>query len=293
MKPITGALKPLLSTSRDVPRHWVGDGFPVRSLMSWHTHGAEISPFLLLDHAGPADFAPATTPRGVGWHPHRGFETVTLVYAGEVAHRDSSGNAGVIGPGDLQWMTAGRGVLHEEMHSEQFTAAGGRLEMVQLWVNLPAREKMRAPGYQSIGSAQVPSVPLPGGGSVRVIAGAFQGQTGPAQTVTPVLMWDLTLPAGSPVTLTLPAQHSAMLLTREGTVEVRTGADAIPVIATGQLAIFGEAGDTLVLEATEGARALLIGGEPLREPVVGYGPFVMNTQAEIEQAFADFRANRF
>lgn len=165
--------------------HWVGDGFPVRSLFSHASHGDHLSPFLLLDYAGPAEFTPAAEPRGVGTHPHRGFETVTIVYDGEVEHRDSTGRGGIIGPGDVQWMTAAGGILHKEFRSEAFTRKGGRLEMVQLWVNLPAKDKNAEPGYQSLLDADIPAVNLPdGAGKLRVIAGDYRGKSGPARTFT-------------------------------------------------------------------------------------------------------------
>src|SRR6476659_5957200 len=190
-------MKKITSVQTNPNRHWVGDGFPVRSLFSYHTHGAQTSPFLLLDHAGPMQFDPAAKPRGVGEHPHRGFETVTIVYAGEVEHRDSTGAGGKIGPGDVQWMTAASGILHEEFHSHEFTKAGGTLEMVQLWVNLPAKDKMAKPGYQTLLDADIPSVDLPdGAGRVRVIAGQFGGKKGPARTFTPIDVWDVRLNSG-------------------------------------------------------------------------------------------------
>ena len=201
--------------------HWVGDGFPVRSMFSHHTHGEHVSPFILLDYAGPAEFKPADHPRGVGQHPHRGFETVTIVYQGEVEHRDSSGNGGRIGPGDVQWMTAASGILHEEFHSEAFTRAGGTLEMVQLWVNLPARDKMAPPGYQTLLDKDIPSVALPErAGSVRVIAGAYAGREGPARTFTPIDIWDVRLAAGKSAALALPEGHTLVLVVLAGTVEV-------------------------------------------------------------------------
>src|SRR5690606_19280565 len=174
--------------------HWVGDGFPVRSLFSYNTHGKRLSPFLLLDYAGPAEFVPAEKPRGVGTHPHRGFETVTIVYKGEVSHRDSTGQGGTIGPGDVQWMTAGAGILHEEFHSDAFAAQGGALEMVQLWVNLPAKDKMTAPGYQAVLDSDIPVVALPNqAGSLRVIAGEYGQEKGPARTYTPMHVWDMRI----------------------------------------------------------------------------------------------------
>ena len=174
--------------------HWVGDGFPVRSMFSHASHGQHVSPFILLDYAGPAEFLPTQKPRGVGEHPHRGFETVTIVYQGEVEHRDSTGKGGVIGPGDVQWMTAASGILHEEFHSQAFTRKGGTLEMVQLWVNLPAKDKDAEPGYQSLFKQGIPTLALPNNaGRLRVIAGEYQGSRGPARTFTPINVWDFRL----------------------------------------------------------------------------------------------------
>jgi len=185
--------------------HWVGDGFPVRSLFSYHTHAKQLSPFLLLDYAGPAEFAPSNHKRGVGQHPHRGFETVTIVYKGEVSHHDSTGQGGTIGPGDVQWMTAGSGILHEEYHSDAFARSGGTLEMVQLWVNLPAKDKRAPAGYQAITDQQIPVVALPdAAGMVRVIAGEKDGATGPARTFTPMNVWDMRLNQGGIAELEKP-----------------------------------------------------------------------------------------
>jgi redox-sensitive bicupin YhaK (pirin superfamily) len=172
-------MKKILGLYSSPRPHWVGDGCPVRSIFSHASHGDHVSPFLLLDYAGPAEFPPANAPRGVGQHPHRGFETVTIVYQGEVEHRDSTGKGGLIGPGDVQWMTAASGILHEEFHSREFTRKGGILEMVQLWVNLPARDKGASPGYQSLLNREIPEIALAdGAGSLRVIAGAFAGRKG-------------------------------------------------------------------------------------------------------------------
>jgi redox-sensitive bicupin YhaK (pirin superfamily) len=262
----------------------------VRSLFSYGNHGAALSPFLLLDHAGPASFPPAVQPRGVGVHPHRGFETVTIVYEGEVEHRDSTGAGGLIGPGDVQWMTAASGILHEEFHSRAFTERGGRLEMVQLWVNLPARDKMAAPGYQTLLDSQIPSVELAGGaGRVRVIAGGFGGQQGPARTFTPINVWDLRLNAGSTAELGAKAGHTLALVVLHGTVMV----NGSEVVREGQLVHFDREADLVHLEANNDATLLWLEGEPIDEPVAGHGPFVMNTEAEIHQAIADFNAGRF
>lgn len=270
--------------------HWVGDGFPVRSLFSYNTHGRQLSPFLLLDHAGPAEFEPAPTPRGVGQHPHRGFETVTIVYDGEVAHRDSTGAGGEIGPGDVQWMTAASGILHEEFHSEAFTQRGGKLEMVQLWVNLPAKDKMSAPGYQNISNADIPVVPLAdGAGTVRVIAGEFGGQRGPARTHTPMDVWDMRLSRDQHATLQFAQGHTVAMVILHGTVLL----NGSQVAREGQLVLFDRQAGEVQLEANADATVLVLAGEPIDEPIAGYGPFVMNTQEEIRQAMDDFNAGRF
>lgn len=270
--------------------HWVGDGFPVRTLFSYDGLGQHISPFLMLDHAGPAHFTPTEQRRGVGQHPHRGFETVTIVYSGEVEHRDSTGAGGVIGPGDVQWMTAAAGIIHEEFHSEAFGKRGGELEMVQLWVNLPARDKSAPAGYQNILDGDIPTVALKNGaGSVRVIAGAFEGHTGPAKTFTPIEVWDLRLKVGKPVSLDLIEGFSTALVMLHGTVTVNGG----EVIRPGQLVLLEREGRELTLEASDDATLLLLSGEPIEEPIVGHGPFVMNSEAEIHQAFTDFHAGRF
>lgn len=283
-------MKKILGTYSAPRPHWVGDGFPVRSLFSYDTLGRHASPFLLLDYAGPARFTPTAQPRGVGQHPHRGFETVTIVYKGEVSHRDSTGQGGTIGPGDVQWMTAGAGILHEEFHSEAFTRDGGELEMVQLWVNLPAKDKMATPGYQAIVDAQIPSVPLPeGAGSVRVIAGDYLGHKGPARTFTPIDVWDLRLNQGAQVTLPVPEGHTAAVVVLRGTVQV----NGETVVRDAQMVLLDRAGDALTLDANNDAVVLLLSGEPIDEPIVGHGPFVMNTRDEIVQAMKDFGSGKF
>ncbi|KOF13508.1 quercetin 2,3-dioxygenase [Ensifer adhaerens] len=270
--------------------HWVGDGFPVRSLLSHDSVGEHASPFLLLDYAGPTEFRPATRPRGVGVHPHRGFETVTIVYRGEVDHRDSAGNGGHIGPGDVQWMTAASGILHEEHHSEAFTKQGGTLEMVQLWVNLPARAKSAKPGYQTLLNRDIPEVMLPeGAGTLRIIAGEFDGRDGPAQTFTPINLWDLRLSEGGSLGLNLPEGHAVGLAVLHGTVLVN-GSD---LIGEAQFGLMSREGGAITLDASSDATVLVLSGEPIDEPVVMHGPFVMNTADEIRQAFADFQNGSF
>ncbi|MCE9663464.1 pirin family protein [Halomonas sp. M5N1S17] len=271
--------------------HWVGDGFPVRSLFSYDRMGAQhISPFLMLDYAGPFDFSAGGRPRGVGQHPHRGFETVTLVYQGELEHRDSTGGGGLIGAGDVQWMTAGAGIVHEEFHSQAFTEQGGVLEMVQLWVNLPARDKSAPPAYQTLLAEAIPEVPLPDrAGRVRVVAGDYQGHRGPAQTFTPINVWDLRLRPGGAIRLPVPEGHTALLAVLSGTVLV----NGSELVREPGLVCFSREGDELHLEANNDAKLLLLSGEPIDEPVVGHGPFVMNSPDEIQQAFADFQRGKY
>jgi hypothetical protein len=283
-------MKKILGTYGNQREHWVGDGFPVRTLFSYNTLGEGASPFLMLDYAGPANFAPARRRRGVGEHPHRGFETVTIVYQGEVEHRDSTGAGGRIGPGDIQWMTAGAGILHEELHSQEFTRRGGTLEMVQLWVNLPAKDKMVAPGYQTVVEADTPSVALPGqAGTVRVIAGVHAGQRGPARTFTPMDVWDIRLRTDGVANLDLPEGRNVMLVVLRGTVLVNDK----QVAREAQMVLLDRSGTEVRVEANNEATVLLLSGEPIEEPIVGYGPFVMNTAEEIEQALTDFRGGAF
>lgn len=287
--------KTVVSTRSAPGRHWVGDGFPVHGMFGYDAGAAERSPFLLLDYAAPTRFEPTTKRRGVGQHPHRGFETVTIVYAGEVEHRDSTGKGGVIGAGDVQWMTAGGGILHEEFHSSAYAKSGGPFEMVQLWVNLPARDKMAPPGYQAIVDAEIPALALEGddgaeAGRVRVIAGSHGGVSGPAHTFTPMNVWDVRVQAGRTVSLAQPEGWTALLVVLDG--DVRVNGDT--ALRAAQMATLSTSGSDIVVEAGErGAKLLLLGGEPIDEPVVGYGPFVMNSRDEIVQAIDDFNSGRF
>lgn len=283
-------MKKILGVYSAPKSHWVGDGFPVRSLFDYNSHGRHMSPFLLLDYAGPADFPPAGRPRGVGEHPHRGFETVTIVYKGEVEHRDSTGAGGKIGPGDVQWMTAASGILHEEFHSQAFTRTGGTLEMVQLWVNLPAGEKMSAPGYQTLLDRDIPAVALPeNAGTVRVIAGDYEGHPGPARTFTPMNVWDVRLEQGREARLHGQAGHTLAIVVLHGTVQV----NGTQIVRDAQMVVFDREDGDLLLEANSDAVLLWLSGEPIDEPIVGYGPFVMNDAEGIRQAFADFNSGRF
>ena len=267
--------------------HWVGDGFPVRSLFSYHSKGQQISPFLLLDHAGPATFEPSNTPRGVGEHPHRGFETVTIVYQGEVSHRDSTGEGGTIFPGDVQWMTAGGGILHDEFHSQNFTERGGVMEMAQLWVNLPAEHKMVEPGYQAIKASDIPTASLDGG-DLRLIAGQYQGMEGPAETYSPLNVWDLSMTTNNKQTLSMPAGWNTIVVVLKGAVNINQRS-----VEVNDTVIFDPEHTELLIEAEADSTLLVLSGEPLNEPVVGAGPFVMNSQEEIMQAFDDFKRGKF
>ena len=270
--------------------HWVGDGFPVRTLLSHHDQGQHVSPFIMLDYAGPARFEPTTARRGVGTHPHKGFETVTIVYEGEVEHRDSTGAGGVIGPGDVQWMTAASGILHEEFHSPAFAASGGNFEMVQLWVNLPARDKSASPGYQTILNAEIPVVDLPeGAGTVRVIAGEFAHGKGPARTFTPINIWDLRLRRDKTVNLDVPEGHTLSVLVLSGTVRI----NGQELAREAQTVLLGQEGGNVTIEADDDAKLLVLSGEPINEPVIAHGPFVMNTTEEIRQAVMDFQRGAF
>ena len=270
--------------------HWVGNGFHVSTYFPSAQLPAErVSPFVLMDYGPPKEFTPlARGKRGVGWHPHRGFETVTLAWEGAVAHRDNAGHAGVIGPGDVQWMTAGRGIFHEEYHEEAFSRRGGRMHMMQLWVNLPKKDKAAAPAYQPITTADIPRVPLASGGEVRVIAGEHAGARGPAHTFTPITMLDVRLVAGEVLSLDLPASYNAMAVVADGRVE-----SGDTSAHTGELVLFSNDGDRLALVAREASHVIVLAGEPLGEPVIAYGPFVMNTFDEIRQAFVDVDAGNF
>lgn len=283
-------MKKIAFIKRSNGSHWVGDGFPVQNIFSYSDIAHELSPFLLMDYAGPADFPPTTRKLGVGQHPHRGFETVTIVYAGGVSHRDSAGGGGSIGPGDVQWMTAASGLIHEEYHSPDYAAQGGAFEMVQLWVNLPAKDKMAPPGYQGITADQIPEVALPNqAGTARIIAGQYGDTHGPARSFTPMNVWDLRLQAQHRVTLDLPEGHTTALFVLRGAIRL----DGQHTVGAAELAVMAREGSQLIFDVTEDTTLLLLNGAPLNEPIVGHGPFVMNTREEIAQAITDFNSGHF
>lgn len=268
--------------------HMVGDGFPVRTVFPSRYLTDEISPFLLLDYAGPTFVEPGDQPRGVGEHPHRGFETVTIVYQGELEHRDSAGNSGTIGPGDVQWMTAASGVVHEEMHERAFAKRGGMLQMVQLWVNLPKVHKMTSPRYQTLLNEAIPRTDLGHGGLLRVIAGEYQGLKGPAKTFTPVHLYDLRLQAGGQTALSLPIGFNTGVFVLSGAIAVNQS----HAVKEAELALCDPRGTRVNIDAAENAIVLILSGEPISEPVARMGPFVMNTQQELVQAVNDYHAGK-
>jgi quercetin 2,3-dioxygenase len=268
----------------------VGDGFRVYNFIPGaNISQRRISPFLLLDFNAEYDFGPSETVRGVDVHPHKGFETVTIAYKGSVAHHDSTGNSGIIKAGDVQWMTAGAGILHKEYHEKEFSKKGGPFEMVQLWVNLPKKDKSTPPHYQAITADQMGKVKLPGdAGVVNVIAGTFNEIKGPAFTYSPVNLFDIKLKKGGEVSLTISARHNSAILVVNGSVEVN--GEKAPEHS---FVLFGNEGEDITMEASEEAVLLLLSGEPINEPIASYGPFVMNTQEEIYDAVQEFQSGKY
>ena len=282
-------LKKVVGTFEKGSTHWVGDGFHVRNLFPSNGIGDEISPFLMLDYAGPTVIPAGQAQRGVGEHPHRGFETVTIAYQGAVEHRDSAGHSGTIRPGDVQWMTAASGVVHEEMHEREFARQGGTFEMVQLWVNLPKAQKMSRPRYQTLLNEQIPVVQLGSGGSARVIAGELDGVRGPAKTFTPVNVFDVRLKAGGRARLNLPAGHNAAVVLLKGEVALNLTEH---LEGEAKIALLSPEGEGITIGAKVDSILLVLSGEPISEPVASYGPFVMNTRAELMQAVEDYNAGK-
>lgn len=284
-------MKKIIGVYRNQNMHWVGDGFPVKNLFSYDRLGQAISPFLLLDYAAPYHFSPTTQQHGVGSHPHRGFETVTIAYQGEVTHKDSAGGGGTIQSGDVQWMTAGAGLVHEEFHSAEFAQKGGLFEMVQLWVNLPAADKMTAPKYQAITAKDIPVINFEqDAGYIRVIAGNYAGHTGPASTHSPVNVWDGELKAEQIQHLHVPVDHNVLLVLLSGEMQL----NGTQQVQDSSIVMFAQDGEIDIrLEALQDSKFLLLTGQPLNEPIQGYGPFVMNSKDEIIQAFNDFNSGKF
>lgn len=273
------------------PPHMVGDGFRVHSFFPGGRliDKKRMSPFFLMDYGALIEFSPSVEPRGVGVHPHAGFETVTIAYHGRIAHHDSAGNSGIIGEGDVQWMTAGSGLLHKEYHEQEFSKTGGPFQMVQLWVNLPAKDKKAKPKYQELTNDKMGRHLLADGKSfIEVIAGEYEGTKGPAFTFTPMNVFNARLKAGAQAELNLPAQYNTGLLVVQGAVLMNgheAGAD--------HFVLFKNDGETISLEAKEDTIILVLSGEPIDEPIAAYGPFLMNTWAEVEQAIQDVNAGKF
>ena len=285
-------MKRLLGIQGNDQGHWVGNGFPVRTLFFYQQLGKEMSPFLMLDLIGPAEFSATTERKGVGTHPHRGFETVTIVYEGGVSHKDSTGQGGTIGPGEVQWMTAGSGILHQEFHSEDFAKQGGILQMVQLWVNLPATHKMTAPAYQEILNQSIPEIELSNArGSIRVIAGEHEGQMGPAKTFTSMNVFDIRLKKGEELVLSAASGWNTSVVVLRGALE--STVDPGVIAKDAKMLMFSQDGEDIKIKALEDSVALLLSGEPIDEPIVGHGPFVMNTREQINQAINDFNRGAF
>lgn len=273
------------------PAHMVGDGFRVHNFFpsSGSMNIQRMSPFFLLDYGAKIEFPPSDTPRGVGVHPHRGFETVTIAYKGRVAHHDSAGNAGVIGEGDVQWMTAASGILHKEYHEAEWSKLGGEFQMVQLWVNLPAKFKMSKPKYQPIRREEFGQVVLPDGkGVIEIIAGNFNKTNGPATSFTPIEMYNARLKKGAKVHFSLPQNYNTGFVIIEGAVTVNE-----KPAATDHFVLFANDGTDIYVEATENAIVLILSGEPIHEPIVPYGPFVMNSKQEIVDAYDDWNSGKF
>jgi len=271
--------------------HMVGDGFRVHSFFPGGKliDKKRMSPFFLMDYGSKIEFAPSDEPRGVGVHPHAGFETVTIAYHGKIAHHDSAGNSGIIGEGDVQWMTAGSGLLHKEYHEENFSKSGGQFQMVQLWVNLPAAHKKTRPKYQEITNAMMGKVKLDDGKSViEIIAGEYNGVKGPAFTFTPMHVYNAKLRQGATTVLSFPEHYNTGLLVIEGQVTVNDSQ-----VQADHFVLFKNEGEEIIIEATEDAVVLVLSGEPINEPIAAYGPFLMNTWPEVEQAIQDVNAGKF
>ncbi|OOF71017.1 pirin family protein [Rodentibacter caecimuris] len=288
-------MKRISKVHKTKEKHWVGNGFYVQPMFNYNKD-KNLDPFLLMDYNSPKFFSgrrknnSQSTLSGVKPHPHRGFETVTIAYQGEISHSDSNGSEGTIGAGDVQWMTAGSGVMHEEKHSEKFTKEGGMFEMVQIWVNLPAKNKMTEPKYQVIRASDIPDVNLPNeAGIVCVIAGNLFDTQGIANTFTPINVWDTQLNSGKSHTFSIPASHNLIILVLDGTILINN----TDVICKEELVTFKSGGSDVLVEANKKAKILILTAKPLNEPIVGYGPFVMNTKSEIYQAYYDIHVGKF
>lgn len=270
--------------------HFVGDGFRVHNFIPGTSTMQRMDPFIMMDYNSKYNFPPTDKPKGVGVHPHRGFETVTIAYKGKVEHADSSGGGGIIAEGDVQWMTAASGVLHKEFHETEWSKTGGEFQMVQLWVNLPAKDKMSPPKYQAISNAEMKKVPLPNGdGEIEIIAGNYNGNIGPASTFSPVNMFNVKLKKGAKTELSFPSNYTTALLMVEGDAKINDETEA----PQDHFVMFGNDGESFTIEASTDTIILVLSGEPLNEPIAAHGPFVMNTKEELIEAFQDFNMGKF
>ena len=266
-------------------KHWVGDGFNVHALLRPSEElNNHISPFILMDYASPSEFTKTNKRRGVGEHPHRGFETVTFAYQGEIEHRDSSGGGGIIGTGGVQWMTAGSGVVHDEFHSEKFSSFGGVFEMVQLWVNLPKKDKMTSPKYQGIDNVNIPKVSLGNGVLLRVIAGDFEGTKGPASTFTKINIYDIVSSEKNDISLKFENGTNTIILIMSGEIEILD-----KTFKEQNVVIFEQEGEEVNFAVSKDFKGLVLNGEPIKEPIFAHGPFVMNSREGISEAIRDFQ----
>lgn len=282
--------KTIARISKPGTPHFVGDGFRVHNFIPGTSTMQEMDPFIMLDYNSPYRFAPSEIPRGVGVHPHKGFETVTIAYKGKVEHADSTGSGGVINEGDVQWMTAAKGILHKEFHEKEWSKKGGDFQMVQLWVNLPAIYKKSDPKYQNLRNADMQKVSLPdNGGEIEIIAGEYNGYKGSASTFSPVHVFNAKLKKGAEATFNFPAHYTTAILLVEGGAKVND-TDTVP---QDHFAMFNRDGETFTIEATEDAIVLVLSGEPLKEPIAAHGPFVMNTREELVEAFDEFNQGKF
>lgn len=282
-------LKTIEAIFNPPPHHWVGDGLKVHNFIPGKIPMARISPFVMLDFGATNYIQPSEIPKGVGSHPHRGFETVTIAYKGKIAHHDSKGNSGIIGQGEVQWMTAGSGILHKEYHEEEFSKAGGDLQMVQLWVNLPAKDKMTEPKYQAIDKSKIVKIELTNNaGLAELIAGDFLGKTGPASTFSPVILANLKLNPNTKFQFKLPTEFNSGILVLEGKLKINDSN-----VDESQMVLFGNDGDEIHLQTDQESLILIMSGQPINEPIASYGPFLMNTKGQIIEAIEDFNNGKF
>jgi len=282
-------IKQVASILKAPAPHMVGDGFRVHNFFPGG-YKINMSPFFLMDYGSKIEFSARKEPRGVGIHPHRGFETVTIAYHGAVAHHDSSGNSGVIYPGDVQWMTAASGILHKEYHEQNYSLKGGAFQMVQLWINLPAKYKMSRPKYQAVKQADMAKFVLPeNGGNIEIIAGNYKDMQGNASTFTPIELYNARLNIGGKAEFNFPANFNTGFMVIEGSIKINDN----EIASANNFIHFKNEGEEIKVEALENSVVLILSGEPINEPIAQYGPFLMNTEEEINEAISDYNQGKF